>query len=193
MKKSFYYIGGALLLLLVIHQRKNIKKGVMGLNTKGTVKKPTEADIKAALLRIKENFGEKIAKDVEKVYRLETGHFKSTQFLNTYSAGMLKFGSIMPYGWRMLAPFWAANPDLAPDGVYNVYVKENPVKNVISSTPKEGYKLFSYLAFPNIYAGMAALAAYIRHFGNVARWNSTNPVQQQKYLAHLNSINNKFV
>lgn len=193
MNKTGLYITGGVLLLLIIHQRKNIKKGIMGLDIKNTVHNPSDAEIKSALAMVKDKFGSDIAKNVEKVYRLETGHFKSSQFLHTYSAGMLRFGSLMPYGWRMLAPFWAANPDLAPDGVYNIYVKENPIKNVISSTPKEGYKLYSYLSFPSLYAGMAALAAYIEHFGNVARWNSTDVAQQQKYLAKLNTIKNKLV
>lgn len=192
--KILLIAGGVLLLGALIHQRKNVKKGIMGLVEKTKLQNPSEVEIKNAFTKLAENYGLPIAKAVEKIFRLETRHFASSQFRVAFSAGMLKFGSVFPYGWGRQLKLWTLYPELAPDGTYTIYVKVLPDgRGVISSTPKEGYKKYVYLTFPSIYAGLAAVAENIKSRGNAESWNSNDPKEQKVYLSRLNTISNRYV
>lgn len=176
-----YSLGIAVLLFVyfIFKQRKNIKN-MAGLLPQVTEKHIVSTnEIIRALEIIKENFGGDIAKMVEKIYRLETAHFKSTQFLLTYSAGMMKFKNTFPYGWGNFRTLWTVHPSFAPIGYAKIFVKREN-------------KDFYYLAFPSLVAAMTALATYIKANGPL-RWNSTDKKAQAEYGALLNKISVKYV
>jgi hypothetical protein len=143
-------------------------------------KEASESDIIQALKRIKNEFGDEIAKRVEKIFRLETAHFKSEAFKKTNSAGLL----------------WNERYFKHRDK-YCVYIKEirdskgNLIKNAIVPAGTEGAKKFCYVVFPTVYDGMRYLAIYLNKYGidkGTARWGGG-----EKYLALVKKIQNKFV
>lgn len=164
---------------LIFKQRKKIKNTIMGLPLITNKKVVTENEIRNSLKTVEQNFGTDIAKWVEKIYRGETNHFKSVQFLLTYSAGMLKFKDTYPYGWGNFKTFWAFYPNYEPVGYAKIYVTREK-------------KDFYYLAFPSLTAGMMTLADYVKKNGPL-RWNSTDKAAQAEYAKLLNSIKNRYV
>ncbi len=69
-----------------------------------------------ALRKVREHFGLAIAKNVERIFRFETNHFKQG-FEGNYSAGMHPTTEKFPYGWTSLKNFWLKYPRYAPKGV----------------------------------------------------------------------------
>lgn len=114
----------------------------------------------------------------ERIYRKETAHFTSNIFQQTNGAGILAVSSQYPYGWLMLKNLWDKNPDIAPVGIY-----DSP----------NGY---SYLIFPNLYAGAKAVAEIIKkRFDNgqhAGYYNSTVPAIADQYRDELTNVHPKF-
>jgi len=178
-KKILFFLFIAFFFYAIFKQRKNIKNSIMGLPLVTDKKVINEGQIVNSLQVVKENFGIDVARWVEKIYRGETAHFKSVQFLLTYSAGMLKFKDVYPYGWGNFKTFWALNPSFAPNGYAKIYVNREK-------------KDFFYLAFPSLTAAMMTLGYYVKKNGPL-RWNSTDKNEQQKYATLLNQIKNRYV
>jgi hypothetical protein len=142
----------------------------------------TKYDIEKSLKEIFTIYGEQTAKDVERIYRLETANFSSGQFINSLSAGMEvgrdKTGkpiSTFPYGWGSLRKFWDEQPTNRPTGFLKM--KENV-------TGKE--KLF--IKFPSLFSAMFVLALTIKNRGgNAGAWHSTEEEKQKYYEKLLSS------
>ena len=178
-KKVLLTLAGFLAFHTIFKQRNNIKGSVMSLPINRIKKIITQQEIIDALQKVKKVYGETIAKYVEQIYRVETAHFKSSQFLYTYSAGMLKFKDKYPYGWGNFKTFWAVNPSYAPTNFYKIFVsREN--------------KDFYYLGFNSLEAAMMTLAYYVNKNGRL-RWNSTLAKEQAIYQKALNSVINRYV
>lgn len=178
-QKILLLIISVILFYVIFKQKTKIKNLLMSLPLITTKKIVTENEIRNALKIVEQNFGTDIAKLVEKIYRAETAHFKSVQFLLTYSAGMLKFKDTYPYGWGNFKTFWALNPSYKPVGYVQIYVTREK-------------KDFFYLAFGSLTAAMMTLADYVKKNGPL-RWNSTNKAAQAEYATLLNSIKNRYV
>ena len=143
-------------------------------------KQASESDIIQALRQIKNEFGYEIARRVEKIFRLETAHFRSRAFKKTNSAGLL----------------WNEKYFKHRDK-YCVWIKEirdsqgNLIKNAIVPEGTEGAKRYCYVIFPTIYDGMRYLAVYLSRYGidkGTERWGGG-----EKYLTLVKKIQNKFV
>lgn len=142
------------------------------------VNKPFSLEMaKQSLNKIKSLYGVEIARNVERIYRLETNHFKSVQFLRTYTAGMLSFSSRYPYGWTSFAPVWNANPQMEPNGYWATDINKN---------------IYIYLAFPTLEAGMFVLAGYLQKY-SVGRWNTTNEANAKIYADKVAQIKAELV
>ena len=133
-------------------------------------KETIKIKFKRNLKSIMKKYGKAIAINVEKIYRLETNHFKSGQFKNTFSPGMESFGKKYPYGWNTMARvFWDDNILYRPVGFYKG--KEN--QTGLTKT---------FLKFPNLKAAMFTLAAFLEHYGNnPGRWFSLDKEKQTAY------------
>lgn len=68
------------------------------------LKNPTENQIIATLQTIKNTYGKDIALNVEKIFRLESGHFSSEIYKKTNGAGITAGNLIFPYGWNFIQP-----------------------------------------------------------------------------------------
>ena len=126
---------------------------------------------------IKNKFGNDIAKNLERLYRLETNHFKSGQFRHTYSPGMESFGTKYPFGWKTIASiFWNSTTLARPVGFY-------------SGTEGKTGKTKTFLKFPSLLAAMLTVATFLKHYdNNPGRWYSTNLESQQRYNNSINKI-----
>lgn len=130
---------------------------------------------KEALERVKNMFGPEIAKNVERIYRLETRNFDSEQYRKTFSAGQEAVEGIdkYPYGWN--DSFWNKYPTLRPIGLVGM--------NDVSGT----YARF--IKYPNVTAGMLYLGDFLRRYNNnPGRWFTTNDAAQKTYNEKIASI-----
>lgn len=123
----------------------------------------TTDDALNALKQLEKVKGKFIAQIVERMYRLETNHFKSSQYKITGTAGMEQ-GK------------WSNVPSLD-----TIKLKD----------PVLGYR--DYLIWnPNDFVFYLA-DYIERHSGNWARWNSTIASKQDEYRKRVNSVKNKFI
>jgi hypothetical protein len=139
-----------------------------------------DVQLQAAFDAIKKRFGKPIAQNVERIYRLETGNFKSGNYLSTGSAGMVAAGAAPNYGWNSLQTFWNANPDFKPLGTVRWYVlREN--------------QTIPYLAFKGA-GGAFTVAEIMRLRGNdPGKWISlTDTAAQNNYRNKVNTMTLKY-
>lgn len=136
----------------------------------------TEAQIVDALgAIIRADGSPAIARLVEKVYRLETGNFKSALFRATNAAGMKAVKKSFPFGW-------AARGTVASD--YGPTVRMTDTGEGVAA---------DWVVFRSLPVAMGYLAQYIRDYkGNAARWNGTDPARQAAYTAKLAKIATPF-
>ncbi len=131
-----------------------------------------------AFKKIKNLYGKDFTKEIEKVYRYETGHFDSTQFKNGYSPGMVATKNVFPYGWSSLQTFAKDNGYLPSQfGTFTIYVA------------REG-KNFTYVKFPSIESSVLFVAWFLKNIRNgvVKYWNSTDETEANEYQETLNLI-----
>lgn len=133
-------------------------------------KESIEKKFKRNLKFIDSNFGSEIAKNIERMYRLETNHFKSGQFKHTFSPGMESFGKSYPYGWNTMARiFWDANPQHRPVGFYKGKETQTGITKI-------------FLKFPTLKSAMLTVAMFLRNYSNnPGRWFSTDLKKQTAY------------
>lgn len=132
----------------------------------------TEAQIVDALAAIIRADGSPaIARLVEKMYRLETGNFKSALFRATNAPGMKAMNPGFPFGWP-------ARGTVASD--YGPTVRMTDTGEGVAA---------DWVNFLSLPVAMGYVAQFIRdHKGNVGRWNSTDPARQAAYTAKLAKI-----
>ena len=111
------------------------------------------------------------AKTIEKIFRWETGHFKSKQYKLTGSAGM-EDGK-----WKGLIP-----------GTYTtITMLDNHPEKVTNP-------MRVFIKWNSVYDAMLYLSDYIdRHKGHWGRWNSTDDNKSAKYMSEVSLVKNKFV
>lgn len=120
-------------------------------------------DAKNAILAVKSKYGVEMAKRVEQIFRLETAHFKSGQYEQTGTAGLVQ-------------GHWPSPVPKSPTVTFNVNGKP-----------------FSYVVWnPHEFADFLAKYINTYN-GNYARWNSLDPAAQQKYRVLVDSIKPQFV
>lgn len=137
----------------------------------------------AGLQRVANKYGLDYARNIERLLRLETAHFKSSQWLKCGTAGMVATSTKFPFGWSSLATFAEKN-NIDPDQFGIVYFA-----NTSDGKPR------NYIKFPDTGLFVEFLADFLHKVrgGNYLAWYSLNEAQQQKYKAALSKISTKFV
>lgn len=125
-------------------------------------------------------YGKDIASNAEKIMKLESANYKSSQFKNGYSAGMLAFATKFPYGWETLKSFWTRSPWARPVGIYST-----------NATSANDGKTYQYLKFPSFRAALITLCERLNQIGNdPAKWNGG---VDNNYASAVASIKNDYV
>lgn len=138
-----------------------------------------------ALKKIATIYGIDNAKKIESLFRNETKHFKSGNFLICYSPGMEATTEQMPYGWTSLGEFWKTNPQYAPIGIHK------QIENDSAMMKSRGERKF--IKFKNIESAMMTVAKRLSDKNwYTGAWASNNPDSQKKYADYLLKIKTPF-
>lgn len=152
---------------------------LIGIKRRPKQSKNMEDLAKAAILAVSKKYGQDAAEVLEKLYRLETDHFKSGNFREAKGAGMEATTAAFPYGWS-LAKFWNANPTYRPNGV--IRRKENQTG-----------KTKMFITFPTVIAGVMTAAEVLRGRNwNAGAWYSNNEADRARYNAAISKIKSRF-
>lgn len=140
----------------------------------------TDKEIELGLLKVKEVYGLAHAKRLEQLFRNETAHFKSGNFIKTLSPGMESTKDTFPYGWSSLESFWLVNPQYKPIGVFK------QVENSSALAKSRGVR--SFIQFENCIASFMSVAHLINiRGGNFGRWFATKD-HPDKIAAYNNEL-----
>jgi hypothetical protein len=154
-------------LLALLFSRKN--RSATEPDGHGRVTPPSDTvvalSMKAGLTRVILNFGLDVARNVERIYRLETANYKSEQFHLTNTAGMHAFSASFPFGWSMSGAGLSAS-DFLP---------------TISMAENAG-GVYQWVVFKTLPQAVYFLGYFLNKYGNNAgRWKSTDPSLQASY------------
>ena len=178
MKKATIYITIAVVLLaLFLYNR---KKPYLELEQRQSPP-PNNNDLANAFQEVKNNYGQEFAKRIEQLFRYETRHFESKQFLEGYSPGMVAKQTTYPFGWSSLDEFNRANSiDGRKYKIGRVFVKDG--------------KTYRYVVFPNFETSLKFVTWFIRNKrgGVVQKWNSLDEAKSQEYFNTLKTITTQF-
>jgi hypothetical protein len=178
-KTSVYIILSVVLIALYFFTR---KKPYQEFTTENSINpNPNANDIPSAFQELKRNFGPEFAKRMEQLFRYETRHFESKQFLEGYSPGMVATKTTYPFGWASLDEFNRANSiDGNRYAVGRVFVVNG--------------ENFRYVKFPDFETSLNFVAWFIRNKrgGVVQKWNSLNEATAQRYFNVLKTITTQF-
>jgi hypothetical protein len=178
--KKYIILGAAILAVIILkNKKKNEKPKETGGNTM-----LQEDDILDALRNIKEKFGTDKAAMIERLFRLETAHFKSSQWMNARTPGMEIGGGVktFPYGWSSLYEFSKAY-DYDPSDFSTWTHAEN----------KTG-KIKTFITFPSVRASFDFVAYLMKKRNwNFGSWFSTKEESQREYVNTLNTIRARYV
>lgn len=147
----------------------------------------TDQEIILALRYVSNKYGIPFAKTIEQLFRNETRHFASGNFIKTYSPGMEAVVSSFPYGWSSAKDFWIENKNYTPIGIFK------QVENSSAMLKSRGERKF--IQFPSLEASMMTVAYIIdKRGGDGGSWFSVdNKVLRAKYNAEIAKIIPRFV
>lgn len=145
----------------------------------------TDAVLKEAFEAAAKKYGTDKARTAEKMFRLETAHFKSGQFKKTFSPGQEIPDKIksFPYGWTSMRKIWEENPELSPVGY--VVMQENAGAQADKNVDR-------FIKYPSMKAAVFSICEYLNIYP-AGRWYSTDFAKQGKYEEKLSKIKNKFI
>lgn len=131
--------------------------------------------------------GKDLMRIVEKMYRLETAHFKSKQYQNCGTGGMEAFGAAPYYGWD--SNLFTEQPVGTWSSFEGKGLSGSGGNAQVTTKQKEFVKL------PSVVAGMEYKIKYIiKYNGNYPRWfNKSDATAQKTYINSLKNIKAKFV
>jgi len=130
-------------------------------------------------------YGKAHAARIEQLFRNETRHFKSGNFLTTLSPGMQATAPLLPYGWRSLDIFWTLNPQYAPTGIH--------IQTENTSALAKSIGAQKFMIFPTIEGAVMSVCELIKlRGGNAGTWFSNDPELQKRYNEELDKIIPRF-
>ncbi|WPQ61468.1 RHS repeat-associated core domain-containing protein [Chitinophaga sancti] len=151
-------------------------------------------DARIGLNAVFYKYGADRAAIVEKMYRLETSHFKSGGYKHTGTGGMeAKDGhenDAPYYGWDK--SIFQKYPEFTPTGIWLAY--EGPGMSGKGGNAQVTDHPKSFVILPSVTAGMMLKADYIeRYNGHYERWAGLTPSVQENYKKTLSGITPQIV
>ena len=145
------------------------------------VEEITESNIKKALKKIYDQYGREKTTKLEALYRNETAHFNSGQFLGTLSPGMEispQTNTVFPFGWSSLKNF--ADINNIP---YSAFFASQNYSEGGTGTPKK------FVGFPDLYTAMKFIMFTIeRRNWNFGKWRSFDDQIAADYNTYIDRI-----
>ena len=145
------------------------------------VEEITESNIKKALKKIYDQYGREKTTKLESLFRNETAHFNSGQFLGTLSPGMEvspQTNTIFPFGWNSLKSF--ADQNNIP------YTKFFASQNFTEGGTGLQKK---FVGFPDLYTSMKFVMYVIeKRNWNFGKWRSFDEQIAANYNAYIDRI-----
>jgi len=178
MRKTTVYITIGIVLVVLYFLTRKTRTEMIST----PVIKPSTDDLKNTFEDLKNNYGQDFARQIERIFRLETAHFRSGQFKEGNSPGMVATKSTYPFGWRSLDEFALANSiDGHKFGIGRTFVVDG--------------KNFRYVTFPDFKTSADFVAWFIRNKrgGVPEKWNSLDPAAAARYKNKLNQIRTHYV
>jgi hypothetical protein len=167
MNKALITAGAVLLALVLVARKPREATGAEATDMES---------IKDALKVVRAVYGLEIARNVERIYRLETNHFKSGGFKATNAPGMRATKETFPFGW--------AKRTMTPEQVGPLWEAKDNIEGVTSK----------WVVFKEFQDAAVYLAEFLKAYeNNAGRWNSTDPAKQASYRAALAQINTPLV
>lgn len=163
-----------------------IKKSQKAIKKQISIMSIDEATVKAAFQRVGKIFPNEI-KNAERIYRLETAHFKTNNFAKTKGAGFEAVTNNFPFGWTSLKGFWLANIKWMP----TTFIKQ--AENVQKDIQDSG-KIKKFIVFPSLDAGIASVCKVLQLRGNdVGAYFATQEPQKTQYRNKILKIVPRYV
>ncbi len=183
MKKYYYIAAGAFILYLAFRKKSKSVESELNSTEMNTPEEYID-EVYKALTAIVDRWGEEKAKGIERMYRLETAHFKSEQFKKGFTAGMEAFSDKFPYKWSSLQAFIEEEAtDLSPSDFSTFTMREGGTG-----------KIKTFIKFPSIPDAFNFLAFVLnKRKWNYGSWYSTKPESQQRYNERLKTIKPRIV
>ena len=177
-KASVYIILYVVLIALFLY---NKKKPYLEYTGATPSINPSSNDLASAFQELKNNFGPEFAKRIEQLFRYETRHFRSKQFLEGNSPGMVATKTTYPFGWPSLDEY---NREKSIDG------RKYSVGRIFVVNDRN----FQYVKFPDFKTSANFVAWFIRNKrgGVVQKWNSLNEAKAQEYFDVLKTITTQY-
>lgn len=143
----------------------------------------SEAMLIEAFQKAKSTFGEGWARKTEQIYRKETRHFDSLQFLKCYTPGMeaTKNSTSFPWGWSSLNEFLTLYPQYNGN-FYLVPMKENGTGI-----------LKRFISFPTLEGAVMFVTWLIQKRGRAGYWRAFDNAIATRYEGDLAKINTHYV
>lgn len=131
-------------------------------------------DEKESIRKIRDEYGIETATNVEKMFRLETNHFKSKGYKLTNGAGMEAVRPTFPFGWSQK------------------YFQGVNYSNDLVHMTDSGGRDVHFIKFDTPYDGMKVLANWLQSH-RVGNWYSTDPNKQKEYEKKVNAIRSQYI
>jgi hypothetical protein len=174
MKKIFYLLPLAGLVYLLWYAY-NKASGT----TNATGAGQSEGEIKNAFKTALNYYPLEIVANAERIFRHETGHFKSGNFKRTNGAGFEAFSNILPYGWTSLKEFWTGSP-------------HQPIGTIEQAENTTG-KVKKFILFPSVLAGILAVCEILKlRNNNPGEYHSKSPAIGYQYEQLIKKVNPKY-
>lgn len=181
MSKELLIGGGVLVVIALLAFNKGAGSrtddGGDGVTDSDDVIPPTDASIKAALKAVRDKYGVEIARNVERIYRLESGGLSNLLLQRTNAPGMQAVKTSWPFGWSKRG---------TNAGMFA------PVVRMRENNPQTGQpqgNTIPFVAFKRIGDAVEYVAHFLSDYDNNAgRWKSTDAAQQLRYRNALLSM-----
>ena len=143
-----------------------------------------EDEILDALKNIKATYGSDKAAMIERLFRLETAHFKSSQWVHSLTPGMEIGGSVrtFPFGWSSLYAF------------AKEYQYDPSSFSTLTQTENGTGRLKTFIVFPSVKASFDFVAYLMdKRNWNFGSWFSLEEESQKRYVDSLNAIRARYI
>jgi hypothetical protein len=180
--KKFMYIIGIIIVLILIFKDKIMK--IFKTVPTGKI----IGDAPTGFKQVKAKYGSEFAKNLERMMRKETNHFKSGQWLGTGTPGMEATSTTFPYGWSIKEWITSSGSKLTADDFFLQNWKDNHTG-----------KPTNFVGFKNTKDSVNFVGWFIQNKrkGDVVSWyrlpNTGYDADRAKYLSEMMKIETHFV